>query len=89
MLFLIPRCFWNYKVGGILTSYLRYMLRLIEILKGKLEKIPNEGHYGGKVNHLAAVFDKDSELFSKNATYKKVSFDNNLDLDVRVLCDLE
>ena len=72
MLFLIPRFYWNYKVGGILQSYLRYMLELIQILKGKLEKIPNAGMYGGQKLKLASVFDEDSSLFSKDTPYSRV-----------------
>ena len=55
-LFSISRTFWNFKVGGILTSYLRYMLLLIQILKGKLEKIPNQAHYGGKGSYFNTQF---------------------------------
>ena len=46
-LFYLPRWYWDSKVGGTLTSYLNYLLLLIEILKAKLETVPEEGHFGG------------------------------------------
>ena len=43
------------------------------MLKSKLESVPTEGHYGGSSIELAAVFDKTSSMFSKNAPYRKIT----------------
>ena len=48
LLFYLPRWYWDAKVGGTLTSYLNYMLLLIEILKAKLESVATQGHFGGE-----------------------------------------
>ena len=66
ILFSLPRYFWDSYVGGSLKSYLQYMLHIIDVIKSRLEKT-EQGFYGSADQSHMTAFDKNSELFTKNA----------------------
>lgn len=65
--------YWNWNVGNILASYIKYVQSLIRIIREKMEHVPNEGFYGGDKVPLCATFDSESHLFAKSSKYKKIT----------------
>lgn len=70
LLHLIPRIYWEQNVGHILKSYLSYMANLIQIIKGKCEKIPVNATWGGNSIPKAGIFDESSSTFDSDSPYE-------------------